>query len=150
MEFDSWSTPFEEGNLWLIDLSWGTKEWTLEKPNKVKYIVRGDAKHEHHELVARVFHEESKMVFELLFESVCGFRCLDEHGLTEVWSRDRPRSNTVKIKGHGWHNESPMTFFMGNEGEWSHLLITADECLEVICSASPIVNDVGRAEVVAV
>ncbi|MEG3346732.1 hypothetical protein, partial [Pseudoalteromonas sp. P80D2] len=82
----SWPTPFENGSLWLVDLSWGTKEWTLEKSNGVKYLIKGDAKHEYHELVARVFHEESQTIYELLFESVNGFRCLDEHGLTEVWS----------------------------------------------------------------
>ncbi|MCO7188571.1 MULTISPECIES: hypothetical protein [unclassified Pseudoalteromonas] len=149
MEFESWPTPFEDGSLWLVDLSWGTKEWTLEKSNGVKYLIKGDAKHESHELVARVFHEESETIYELLFESVNGFRCLDEHGLTEVWSNIRPTLNTFKIKGHGWHKESPLTFFMGNDGEWSHLIVTADECLEVICSASPIVKEIGKAEAVA-
>ncbi|TMP30632.1 hypothetical protein [Pseudoalteromonas rubra] len=149
MEFESWPTPFEDGSLWLVDLSWGTKEWTLEKSNGVKYLIKGDAKHESHELVARVFHEESQTIYELLFESVNGFRCLDEHGLTEIWSNNRPTLNTFKIKGHGWHKESPLTFFMGNDGEWSHLIVTADECLEVICSASPIVKEIGKAEAVA-
>lgn len=149
MEFQSWPTPFENGSLWLVDLSWGTKEWTLEKSNGVKYLIKGDAKHEYHELVARVFHEESQTIYELLFESVNGFRCLDEHGLTEVWSEQRPKFNTFKIRGHGWHKESPLTFFMGNDGEWSHLIVTSDECLEVVCRESPIVKVIGKAEVFA-
>ena len=149
MEFKSWPTPFENGSLWLVDLSWGTKEWTLEKSNGVKYLIKGDAKHENHELVARVFHEESQTIYELLFESVNGFRCLDEHGLTEVWSEKRPKFNTFKIRGHGWHKESPLTFFIGNDGEWSHLIVTSDECLEVVCRESPIVKVIGKAEVFA-
>ncbi|MCO7204943.1 MULTISPECIES: hypothetical protein [Pseudoalteromonas] len=149
MEFQSWPTPFENGSLWLVDLSWGTKEWTLEKSNGVKYLIKGDAKHEYHELVARVFHEESQTIYELLFESVNGFRCLDEHGLTEVWSEQRPKFNTFKIRGHGWHKESPLTFFMGNDGEWSHLIVTSDECLEVVCRESPTVKVIGKAEVFA-
>ena len=149
MEFQSWPTPFENGSLWLVDLSWGTKEWTLEKSNGVKYLIKGDAKHEYHELVARVFHEESQTIYQLLFESVNGFRCLDEHGLTEVWSEQRPKFNTFKIRGHGWHKESPLTFFMGNDGEWSHLIVTSDECLEVVCRESPIVKVIGKAEVFA-
>ena len=149
MEFQSWPTPFENGSLWLVDLSWGTKEWTLEKSNGVKYLIKGDAKHEYHELVARVFHEESQTIYELLFESVNGFRCLDEHGLTEVWSEQRPKFNTFKIRGHGWHKESPLTFFIGNDGEWSHLVVTSDECLEVVCRESPIVKVIGKAEVFA-
>ena len=149
MEFQSWPTPFENGSLWLVDLSWGTKEWTLEKSNGVKFLIKGDAKHEYHELVARVFHEESQTIYELLFESVNGFRCLDEHGLTEVWSEQRPKFNTFKIRGHGWHKESPLTFFIGNDGEWSHLIVTSDECLEVVCRESPIVKVIGKAEVFA-
>ena len=149
MEFQSWPTPFENGSLWLVDLSWGTKEWTLEKSNGVKYLIKGDAKHEYHELVARVFHEESQTIYELLFESVNGFRCLDEHGLTEVWSEQRPKFNTFKIRGHGWHKESPLTFFIGNDGEWSHLIVTSDECLEVVCRESPTVKVIGKAEVFA-
>lgn len=149
MEFQSWPTLFENGSLWLVDLSWGTKEWTLEKSNGVKYLIKGDAKHEYHELVARVFHEESQTIYELLFESVNGFRCLDEHGLTEVWSEQRPKFNTFKIRGHGWHKESPLTFFMGNDGEWSHLIVTSDECLEVVCRESPTVKVIGKAEVFA-
>lgn len=149
MEFQSWPTPFENGSLWLVDLSWGTKEWTLEKSNGVKYLIKGDAKHEYHELVARVFHEESQTIYQLLFESVNGFRCLDEHGLTEVWSEQRPKFNTFKIRGHGWHKESPLTFFMGNDGEWSHLIVTSDECLEVVCRESPTVKVIGKAEVFA-
>ena len=149
MEFQSWPTPFENGSLQLVDLPWGTKEWTLEKSNGVKYLIKGDAKHEYHELVARVFHEESQTIYELLFESVNGFRCLDEHGLTEVWSEQRPKFNTFKIRGHGWHKESPLTFFMGNDGEWSHLIVTSDECLEVVCRESPTVKVIGKAEVFA-
>ena len=149
MEFQSWPTPFENGSLWLVDLSWGTKEWTLEKSNGVKYLIKGDEKHENHELVARVFHEESQTIYELLFESVNGFRCLDEHGLTEVWSEQRPKFNTFKIRGHGWHKESPLTFFIGNDDEWSHLIVTSDECLEVVCLESPIVKVIGKAEVFA-
>jgi len=150
MEFESWSTPFESGSVWLVDLSWGTKEWTLKKPDGVKFAIKGEAKHKNYELIARVFHEDSQTIFELLFESVNGFRCLDEHGLTEVWNNNRPNFNTFKLKGHGWHKESPLTFFMGNDGEWSHLIVTADECLEVVCSESPIVKELGKAESVAI
>ncbi|KKE85628.1 hypothetical protein N481_23245 [Pseudoalteromonas luteoviolacea S4047-1] len=37
---------------------------------------------------------------------------------------------------------------MGNDGECSHLIVTADECLEVICRASPIVKEIGKSEAV--
>ena len=38
---------------------------------------------------------------------------------------------------------------MGNDGEWSHLIVTSDECLEVVCRESPIVKVIGKAEVFA-
>lgn len=147
MEFDSWSTPFENGRVWLVDLSWGTKEWALEKTNGVKFLINGEEKHKKYKLIARVFHEDSQTIFELFFESVNGFRCLDEHGLTEIWSSNRPHLNTFKLKGHAWHKESPLTFFMGNDGEWSYLLVTSDECLEVVCSEMPVIKEFGKVEV---
>lgn len=140
MEFSNWSTPFEEGDVWLVDLSWGTEVWTLEKADGRKYEISGSNKHKNNELVARVFHENSETLYEVAYENVNGFRNLDEHGLTDIWNSDHPDSNTFKIKGHGWHKESPLTFFMGNSDEWSHLIITGDECLEVICQSPPTVK----------
>ena len=54
--------------------------------------------------------------------------------------------NTFKIKGHGWHKESPLSFFMGNDNEWSYLLVTGDECLEVICRGEPKIRVVEKIE----
>ena len=144
MEFGNWFTPFESGEVWLIDLSWGTKEWTLEKAEGIKYTIPGSDKHKSNELILRVFHEDSETIYEISYESVNGYRCLDEHGLTEIWNGNPPKSNTFKIKGHGWSQESPLTFFMGNSDEWSHLIVTKDECLEVICQNTPTIKTVGK------
>jgi hypothetical protein len=145
MEFERWVTPFEKGEIWLVDLSWGVKDWTLEKEGGLKYSISGENKHEHNDLIARVFHVDSEMLYEVAYKVVSGFRCLDEHGLTEIWnSDDYPALNTIKLKEHGWHKESPLTFFMGNDGEWSHLLITKDECVEVICKSPPHVKEVRK------
>ncbi len=137
MEFGTWSTLFEAGKVWLVDLSWGTKEWTLEKSDGKTYKIMGNESHKNNDLIARVFHEDTESLYEISYEQVNGYRCLDEHGLTEIWSSNHPTKNTFKVKNHGWHKESPLTFFMGNPDEWSHLLITDDECLEVICQSTP-------------
>ena len=140
MEFESWLTPFDSGDVWLVDLSWGAKEWTLEYPNGKKYSVSGSKAHEEYDLIARVFHVESETLYNICYGVVNGYRCLDEHGLTELWNGNSPKKNTFKVKGHGWHKESPLTFFMGNSEEWSHLLVTNDECLEVVCQKPPVVQ----------
>jgi len=144
MQFDTWSTPFEHGTIFLVDLSWGAKTWTLEKADGTKYEIKGNDKLDNVDLVARVFHLESEMLYEIAFGIVNGHRCLDEHGLTEIWSSNPPQTNTYKIKGHSWHNESPLSFFMGNDNEWSYLIVTGDECLEVICRNEPSVGVVGK------
>lgn len=146
MEFDNWLTPFESGEIWVIALSWGAKEWTFEKPGGIKYTIPGCDKHKSNELIVRVFHEDSETIYEISYELVNGYRCLDEHGLTEVWNSNPPKTNTFKIKGHGWHQESPFTFFMGNSNEWAHLIVTSNECLEVICQNSPTIKVIGKAK----
>ena len=144
MEFEQWKTPFDSGTAWIVDLSWGVKEWTLEKPNGFKYTIFGSDSHRKDELIARVFHESSESLFEVVYESVNGFRILDEHGLTEIWNDSPPKANTFKVKNHGWHKESPLTFFMGNDNEWSHLIATDEECLEVVCHDSPEIRYLGK------
>ena len=146
MQFDTWSTPFEFGTIFLVDLSWGTKTWTLEKADGTKYEIKGNEKLENINLIARVFHLKSEMLYEISFGIVNAYRCLDEHGLTDVWSSNPPKVNTFKIKGHGWHKESPLSFFMGSDSEWSFLLVTGDECLEVICRGEPKIRAVEKIE----
>ncbi|MBQ4831568.1 hypothetical protein J8L84_20020 [Alteromonas sp. MMG017] len=144
MKFETWSTPFESGTIWLVDLSWGTKTWSLEKPDGSKYEISGAETHLDCDLVARIFHEDTETLYKVYYGVVNGFRCLDEHGLTEIWNSNRPQMNTLLVKNHGWHNESPLTFFMGNQDEWSHMLVTNDECLEVVCQDSPKILKVGH------
>ena len=144
MEFEHWKTPFENGAVWIVDISWGTKEWTLEKSGGVKYRIPGAEKHDDIHLIARVFHENSESLFEVVYKLVNGFRLLDEHGLPEILNDSRPMSNTFRVKNHGWHKESPLTFFMGNDNEWSHLIVTNQECLEVVCQHSPDIRFLGK------
>ena len=67
MQFETWSTLFEQGTIFLVDLSWGTKTWTLEKADGTKYEIKGNDKLENVDLIARVFHLESEMLYEISF-----------------------------------------------------------------------------------
>tara|TARA_A200000159_G_scaffold160554_1_gene180890 strand:- start:43 stop:537 length:495 start_codon:yes stop_codon:yes gene_type:complete len=142
MEFETWESPFEEGTAWIIDVSWSIDKWSLTKSSGAKVEILGNPKHKDIDLIARVFHEETEALYELAFETVNAYRLLDEHGLLYLWSSERPKKNTFKLKGHPWHKESPLSFAMGNNQEWSHMLVTNDECLEVICSESPKITKV--------
>jgi len=66
---------------------------------------------------------------------------LDEHGLLELWEkRDEQKiklKSTFKVRNHLWAKESPLTLFHGNSDEWSHIVSTDNECLEVVCEKSP-------------
>ena len=140
MEFETWVSPFEEGTVWIVDVSWGTDKWSLTKSSGSKVEILSNPKHKGFDLIVRVFHEETEALYELAFETVNAHRLLDEHGLLYLWSSERPNKNTFKLKGHAWHEESPLSFAMGNCQEWSHMLVTNDECLEVICRESPTVT----------
>ncbi|MEL4387701.1 hypothetical protein [Shewanella xiamenensis] len=64
-------------------------------------------------------------------------RLLDEHGLLYLWESERPKKNTFRLKGEPLHEENPLSFAMDNNQEWSHILVTSDKYLEVICRESP-------------
>ena len=142
MNFESWESPFEDGTAWIIDISWGTSKWVLAKSDGSKVEIDGNSKHDNIDLIVRVFHEETEALYEVAYETVNAYRLLDEHGLLYLWSSEQPKKNTFKIKGHPWHEESPLSFAMGNDQEWSHILVTNDECLEVICRESPRISKV--------
>ena len=94
------------------------------------------------DLIVRLVQEEAEALYEVSYETVNASRLLDEHGLLYLWASDRPKKNTIRIKGHPWHEESTLSFAMGNNEEWSHILVTNDECLEVICRESPRITKV--------
>ena len=138
MKFENWETPIQAGSVSIVDISYGTKDWFLELANGVRYSIAGSDRHEERDLLVRVFHEETESLYEVCYECVCAFRCLDEHELLEVWGDPgRPPSNTFKLKEHLWHKESPISFLSGNTGEFSHMIATDWECLEVICKDTP-------------
>ena len=136
MEFDTWATPFSEGEIHIVDLHWGARDWWIEYADGKRYETKAPFESENEALLVSIFHRESETVYLVTFEYPIAFRLLDEHGLVEVWAEKQTPANCLKVKGHGWSKESAISFAMGEDG-WSHIIATGDECVEVVCSASP-------------
>ena len=94
------------------------------------------------ELIVRLFHKEGNAIYSLFFHDVGAFRLLDENGLDEVWRESsnqggRPAQSTFKVRNHLWQKESPLSFSHYAKDDWSFLIATDWECLEIVCSESP-------------
>ena len=137
MEVKEWDTPFNEGTIFIVDLSWNGKNFSVEYPKGPAYELRGSKRHSDYALIVSVFHLETEAVYDVMFKVVSGFRLLDEGGLLELWTPGKKSPNCALIKGHLWSKESPITFISGYEEEWSHLISTEDECVEVVADEHP-------------
>ena len=151
IEFSPWNTPFREGDLHIVSVEYGTGPYsvTYHDPKRT-YSLNEGRPADTPALIARILDTKSETLYALSFKTITGYRVLDEHGLTEIWGEEsynfKQLGGTFMVRGHSWHTESPITFLFGMKGEWSYLVATMDECLEVVSASEPIIETVGRLE----
>ena len=143
VEFAEWETPFKDGDLTVLDMRYQTgklhHEYTAEGIGFTlpKKYGLGEA-----ELIVRLFHKEAEAIYSICFHEVGAFRLLDEHGLEELWQETsiqggRPAQSTFKVRNHLWSKESPVSFFSYAKDDWSFVIATDWECMEIVCSDPP-------------
>ena len=153
IEFERWVTPFSSGEARVFDLKCdvGSLEITFSDPPR-KYRLNDGQPDDAPALQAKVFDSESEQLYLVSFETVNGVRYLDERGLTELWGSENYKPKELgccfRVRNHMWHRESPITFLFGMEGEWSYLITTLNECLEIVSAATPVFENLGRVECV--
>ena len=147
IEISEWQTPFQDGNLSIVSLDWGYKKFSLGRPKGYEYETKGHD--EDYELSVVVFHLETEHIYAIKFPSADTFRILDEGGLLSIWSakdwREKAK-NTVKIRGHEWSKESPLSFFHNSNDGWSFLIATSMECVEIVTTSEPDISLVEKIE----
>ena len=86
IEFSSWDTPFREGDIHIVSVEYGTGPFnvTYNDPNR-SYSINEDRPEDTPALIAKILDTTSEQLFALSFETITGYRLLDEHGLTEIW-----------------------------------------------------------------
>ena len=149
IEFSEWNTPFRKGDLHIVSVEYGTGPYsiTYHEPKRT-YSLNEDHPEDSPAVVAKILDTKSETLYRLSFQTVTGFRVLDEHGLTEIWGMEtydpKELGGTFMVRGHSWHKESPITFVFGIEGEWSYMVATNDECLEIVSASPPIIKSLGK------
>ncbi|ABV38301.1 hypothetical protein Ssed_3697 [Shewanella sediminis HAW-EB3] len=136
MIFDTWDTPFNEGELFLVNATWGGDEWSVSYPDGKTYRLPMPTGSKEI-LTLTLFHLETEAIYELRFQSASAFRVLDEGGLLDIWSEKQTNHNCFKVKGHGWSEGSPVSFAMGSDDGFSYCISTDDDCVEVVCDQPP-------------
>ena len=139
IEFARWETPIENDELHLVDLVYGDGSWSTEdragqrfEVPPVRPIFGG--------LIATFFSVEKRALFEIRSPDTFTFRMLDEHGLVDLWAasnaRARPGRATFRVRHHGWHRESELSFVMSS-AEYSFVIATNWACLEIVVGQQP-------------
>lgn len=144
IEFAEWPTIIENDALHLLDVIYKNGSETFTFTDPAADIVIPPERQMEDTLVARFFSFEQNAIFRISC-SPGAYRVLDEHGLVQLWEASarqggRPASTTFKVRNHGWSRESHLSFAMGATDGYSYLVLTAWDCLELICGAPPTVT----------
>ena len=126
-EFERWETPFERSDVQILE---------------VRYIGS-----EASPLVVRV--EADGVIYRVTAEGTSGFRVLDELGLIALGvipgSSPEAAVASVKVRGHGWSQESDALFHAATRDGWSFLILSGWECVEILGHDPPAVEIEGTA-----
>ncbi len=142
VEFGVWDTPFMDGDITILDVSYLDGELSNEYGDeRVRFSLPPTRNLGSASLVVRLFHKEDRSVYALSFKDVGAFRVLDEHGLLDVWAasdeRPRPNQSTFMVRNHRWSEDSMLSFVNFADDGWSYLIATDFDCVEVVCSQPP-------------
>ena len=144
-EFGEWRTPFSDSDVTILEVAYAPKR--PDPDDKPRYyrdqsLLRtpGDD-----DLVARVYNSDTDCIFRAVFSETIAFRLLDEHGLTQLWSKTeelggRPAKSTFRVRNHLWTAESRISFIHGTDDGWSFVIASDLECLEVLSVRPPLIT----------
>jgi len=148
IQFEEWKTPFSDGDLQIIDLHWGDGSFSCRTKEGKEFKLEQNPLFKNVELQTHILNLNDGCLYKINYSQVNGFRMLDEHGLLEIWEKRDEQAiklkSTFKVKNHLWSKESPLTFFMADSNEWSHVVSTDSECLEVVCGDIPSITLIDR------
>jgi hypothetical protein len=141
IEFAPWETPFQNGNLVVIEVRYLDGAFNYADL-EAKFSASASTLPENEGLLLRVFHREKCAIYTLFFSRPGAFRVLDEHGLLQLWQATseqggRPAHSTFRVRHHAWSEESPVSFFFYAQDGWSYVIATGDTCVEVLSPAAP-------------
>lgn len=143
--FAKWDTPFKDDDVEIFDLQYGNGGLeTIFHDKNQKLSLPRKRNLDFHDLEIKIVSYQSNTIYSILYENISAFRLLDEHGLCDLWNalEKRPSKTTFRVRNHGWCEESPLSFFMSGN-EYSFIIATDWECLEVICPSEPKIIDKG-------
>ena len=131
IEFAPWQTPFENERAEIQEVVYSP--W-LQGHGGAKF-----------DLVIKLWIQSTQIKYLVAFEAISAFRVLDEHGLTDLWSRTaelggRPGPTTFLVRNHRWLDESALIFATGSRENWSFVIATGTDCVEIVALDHPTVT----------
>jgi hypothetical protein len=148
IEFARWVTPIENDSIYLVDVTFGDGSFWTSDSNGRSFEVPPSRPNQGDGVLAIFFSIEQEALYEVRFYDAFTFRVLDEHGLVELWNATaeqggRPGQATFRVRNHGWHRESELSFIMSG-ADYSYVLASNTTCLEVVTGSEPRVRFVRK------
>ena len=149
IEFERHESILSDSELTVIDVRWGGGEFGIyDAEDNVTYAHKADDGFDECELYVDVFSHKFKSIYRIEFQYIYGYRLLDEGGLLDFWSS--PNYDCAKLRpiartrNSPWSKESIIPFIYSKG--ISYLIITENECVEVITDQEPTIHFVRKLE----
>lgn len=155
IEFAEWITPFQNDDIQILEVQFlnGGFEYLDHKRN-IGFKSEPTREIDGTDLLVRIRAlprgedlsvSSVASIYSLKFESIGGFRVMDEGGFPDFWNATvrqggRPALSTFKVRNHLWSWESAVPFAMQTSDGWSYVIATNDDCVEVLCKDKPAIR----------
>ena len=149
IEFAPWETPFANGELTIMRVDYGhnniyvldnIRKLQISYPKQIKPCIE-DA------LKIRICNVSDFLIYDIHFEFIFAYRVADEMDFAELWDATnrlgkRPALATFMAKNSAWSRKTVSGFHLKN---WSYVIATGDDCIEIISQTTPTYRKIGVA-----
>ncbi|WP_306250332.1 hypothetical protein [Parvularcula sp. IMCC14364] len=142
VQISDWDTPFENDEVHILEVIYSYSEAEFQHKDFGVYAFTSSIGQDY-SFVVRILVPKSGEIYSVNFSYVCGYRVMDEVGyayLAQHTAKAERRLTTVKVRQHPWAQESPGLFDASIKDGWSFLILSGDECVEVVSPVEPVIQ----------
>ena len=141
-QISDWNTPFENDEVHILEIIYSHSEAEFQHKVFGVYSFKPSVAQDY-SFVVRLLVPKSGEVYSVNFSYVRGYRMMDEVGyayLAQHAAKAEQRLTTAKVRQHPWAEESPGLFDVSIKDGWSYLILSGDECAEIVSPVEPVIQ----------
>ncbi|MCI5046885.1 MAG: hypothetical protein MRY59_05245 [Aquisalinus sp.] len=141
-QISDWNTPFENDEVHILEIIYSHSEAEFQHKDFGVYSFKSSVAQDY-SFVVRLLVPKSGEVYSINFSYVRGYRMMDEVGFAYLARHTAKREQSVataRVRQHPWTEESPGLFDTAIKDGWSYLILSGDECVEIVSPIEPVIQ----------